>query len=186
MQAPVACEIQAWRSFGQLSGAQPSAWIWAWSWDPLKLMRRHPPHHLSPAWAKHPAGLDPEAGLGRSKSPQQRSVQAGKPVNSEQVSCSFSSIALTRKPGNPRGLLAPIFGDSQGEIADSLCRIFEKLPFLGDCARRPGSIGTAWPVKRLYPRFESLSLRQQVSYINAKSPSGEICSTFPAVAGCTR
>src|SRR5712672_3812121 len=97
MQAPVACEIQAWRSFGQLSGAQPSAWIWAWSWDPLKLMRRHPPHHLSPAWAKHPAGLDPEAGLGRSKSPQQRSVQAGKPVNSEQVSCSFSSIALTPK-----------------------------------------------------------------------------------------
>src|SRR5258708_38874990 len=95
MQVPVACEILAWRSFGQLSGAQPSAWIWAWSWDPLKLMRRNPPHHLSPAWAKHPAGLDPEAGLGRSKSPQQRSVQAGKPVNSEQVSCSFSSNALT-------------------------------------------------------------------------------------------
>src|SRR5258705_10867467 len=80
MQARVACEIQAWGSFEQLSGAQPSAWIGAWSWDPLKLMRRHPPHHLSPAWAKHPAGLDPEAGLGRSKSPQQRSVQAGKPV----------------------------------------------------------------------------------------------------------
>src|SRR5450830_1709829 len=26
-------------------------------------MRRHPPHHLSPARAKHPAGLDPEARL---------------------------------------------------------------------------------------------------------------------------
>src|SRR5260221_1879817 len=102
MQAPVACEIQAWGSFEQLSGAQPSAWIWTWSWDPLKLMRRHPPHHLSPAWAKHPAGLDPEAGLGRSKSPQQRSVQAGKPVNSEQVSCSFSSIALTPNASRSR------------------------------------------------------------------------------------
>src|SRR5260221_7636283 len=62
-------------------------------------MRRHPPHHLSPALAKHPAGLDPEAGLGRSKSPQQRSVQAGKPVNSEQVSCSFSSIAFDQACG---------------------------------------------------------------------------------------
>jgi hypothetical protein len=26
-------------------------------------MRRHPPHHLSPARAKHPAGLDSEARL---------------------------------------------------------------------------------------------------------------------------
>src|SRR6266404_2883245 len=95
MQAPVGGEIQAWRSFEQLSGAQPSAWIWAWSWDALMLIRRYPPNQLRPAWAKHPAGLDPEAGLGRSNSPQQRSVQAGKPVNSEQVSCSFSSIALT-------------------------------------------------------------------------------------------
>jgi hypothetical protein len=33
-------------------------------------MRRHPPHHLSPARANHPAGQDPEARLIRSKSPQ--------------------------------------------------------------------------------------------------------------------
>src|SRR5258708_5475747 len=47
--------------FGRVSGPQPLAWIWAWSWDPPRFMRRHPPHHLSPAWAKHPAGPDPEA-----------------------------------------------------------------------------------------------------------------------------
>src|ERR1700675_4163745 len=63
MQPPIACETQAWRSFGRLSWSQPSAWIWTWSWDPLRFMRRHPPHHLSPAQAKHPAGPDPEARL---------------------------------------------------------------------------------------------------------------------------
>jgi hypothetical protein len=41
-----------------------------------RFMRRHPPHHLSPARANRPAGLDPEASLSRSKSPQQRSDQA--------------------------------------------------------------------------------------------------------------
>src|SRR5258705_2272985 len=55
---------------------------------------RHPPHHLSPAWAKDPAGLPPEARLGRSKSPQQRSDPTQRPVNSEQDSCSYSSIGL--------------------------------------------------------------------------------------------
>jgi hypothetical protein len=49
--------------------------------------RRHPPHHLSPAPAKRQAGPDPEAGLSRFKSPQQRSVQARMPVNSEQDCC---------------------------------------------------------------------------------------------------
>src|SRR5712664_1307922 len=34
------------------------------------------------------------------------------------------------------------FRHSQGEIADSLRRTFGKLPFLGDCGRRPGSICT--------------------------------------------
>ena len=60
MLAPIACGKQAWRSFGRLSGSQPSVWFWAWLWDPLKFMRRHPPHHLSPARANHPAGQDPE------------------------------------------------------------------------------------------------------------------------------
>src|SRR4029077_17645662 len=91
MLASIACVKRAWRSLGRLSGSQPSAWFWAWSWeDPLKFMRRHPPHHLSPAQANHPAGQDPEASLSRPKSPQQRSNQARKPVNSEQSCCSYA------------------------------------------------------------------------------------------------
>jgi hypothetical protein len=40
-----------------------------------------------PRPGKRQAGPDPEAGLSRSKSPQQRSVQARMPVNSEQDCC---------------------------------------------------------------------------------------------------
>jgi hypothetical protein len=40
------------------------------------------------------------------------------------------------------------FRHSQSGIADSLQRKFEKLPFLGDCDRRPGSIRTVWPSLR--------------------------------------
>src|SRR5258706_11390816 len=65
MLASIACVKRAWRSFGRLSGSQPSPWFWAWSWDPLKFMRRHPPHHLSPAQANYPAGQDHEARLNR-------------------------------------------------------------------------------------------------------------------------
>src|SRR6202158_3432393 len=77
---------------------KPSAWrswpsIWAWSWDPLKFMRRHPPHHLSPARASYRTGPDPEARLSRPKSPQQRSNQARKPVISEQDSCSLALMS---------------------------------------------------------------------------------------------
>jgi hypothetical protein len=61
MQAPIACEARTWQSFRRLIGSQLSAWIWAWSWDPLRFAQRHPPHHLSPAWVNHPAGQDPKA-----------------------------------------------------------------------------------------------------------------------------
>jgi hypothetical protein len=37
------------------------------------------------------------------------------------------------------------FGHSRSEMADSLWRPFEKLPFLRDCGRRPGSIYAARP-----------------------------------------
>jgi hypothetical protein len=40
-----------------------------------------------PRPGKRQAGPDPEAGLSRPKSPQQRSVQARMPVNSEQDCC---------------------------------------------------------------------------------------------------
>lgn len=36
------------------------------------------------------------------------------------------------------------FQDFRSQIADSLRRIFEKLPFFGDGGRRPGSICTVW------------------------------------------
>jgi hypothetical protein len=54
----------------------------------LRLMRRHPPHHLGPARGKSPAGHVPER-LQPPRSPQQRSDQAQKPVHSEQENCSF-------------------------------------------------------------------------------------------------
>src|SRR5260370_19653746 len=98
MQAPTACAPPTWRSFGRLSGLRPSAWIWVWSWGSSEVCATPTLHHLSPARAIHPAGPDPEAGLSRPKSPQQRSVQARKPVVSEQDRCSFSSIALTPNP----------------------------------------------------------------------------------------
>jgi len=54
-------------------------------------MRRHPPHHLSPARAKRRQGKTPKRAFAASKSPQQRSDQTDKPVKSEQDNCSFDS-----------------------------------------------------------------------------------------------
>jgi hypothetical protein len=42
------------------------------------------------------------------------------------------------------------FTQSQSEIADSLWRIFEIFPFLGDSDRRLGSIYTAWREPQSY------------------------------------
>src|SRR5258708_768494 len=47
-----------------------------------------------PRPGKHPAGQDPEAGLSRSKSPQQCSDQTRKPVISEQENCSSRSYPI--------------------------------------------------------------------------------------------
>jgi hypothetical protein len=52
-------------------------------------MRRHPPHHLSPARQNNPAGQKPKARRTRTKPPHQRSDQTRKPVKSEQDSCSL-------------------------------------------------------------------------------------------------
>jgi hypothetical protein len=66
------------------------------------------------------------------------------------------SLILVERPANG-GLLrighqspGSDFGHSRSEIADSLRRTFEKLPFLGDCGRRPGSICTAWPRRQSF------------------------------------
>jgi hypothetical protein len=50
-----------------------------------EVVRRHPPHHLSPAEQTTRQGAIPEARLSRSKSPQQRSDQGRKPVISEKI-----------------------------------------------------------------------------------------------------
>src|SRR6478672_1151819 len=94
MLAPIACGKRAWRSFGRLSGSQPSVWFWAWSWDPLKFMRRHPPHHLSPARANHPAGQDPEARLSRP------SHHSNAPISPESQSILSKIVALTPSNGS--------------------------------------------------------------------------------------
>jgi hypothetical protein len=78
---------RVWWPFGRLSGSQPSAWIWAWSWGPLRFARRHPPHHLSPTWQITRQGGTPKPALGRPGRPQQRSIPARKPVSSEQDRC---------------------------------------------------------------------------------------------------
>src|SRR5258706_4040668 len=88
MQAPIACEMLAWQSFGRLNGSRLSAWFWAWSWEPPRFMRRHPPHHLSPARVNRPAGLDPEARLSR---PSHRS---NAPIRNESQSFLSKKIAL--------------------------------------------------------------------------------------------
>src|SRR6266446_2219164 len=48
MPVQVACGIRTCWTFVKPSAWRPWSSIWAWSWDPLKFMRRHPPHHLSP------------------------------------------------------------------------------------------------------------------------------------------
>src|SRR5258705_8387897 len=56
-----------------------------------EVMRRHPPHHLSPARAKPRQGKTPKRAFATSKSSQQRSDRTRKPVKSEQDNCSFDS-----------------------------------------------------------------------------------------------
>jgi hypothetical protein len=56
-----------------------------------EVMRRHSPHHLSPARAKPRQGKTPKRAFAHSKSPQQRSDRTRKPVKSEQDNCSFDS-----------------------------------------------------------------------------------------------
>jgi hypothetical protein len=55
-----------------------------------------------------------------------------------------------RSPGSP-------FGRFQGEIANSLPRIIEIFPFLGDGDRRLSSICTVWPTLQCNARKFSLS-----------------------------
>ena len=58
---PTAQEALVFGPFAPIIGEWPWVSILAWSWDPLKVKRRHPPHHLSPAQANHPAGQVPRS-----------------------------------------------------------------------------------------------------------------------------
>jgi hypothetical protein len=132
MRAPIVRAIWVCWSFELLSGSQPSAWVWAWSWDPLRFARRHPPHDLSPARAKRPAGQDPKARLSRPKSRQQRSDQARKPVNSEQDSCSLVPISEV--------FVAPVHNESEAPIHSDKCLLFglSRCPVLRDAGSAGG------------------------------------------------
>jgi hypothetical protein len=57
-------------------------------------MRRHPPHHLSPARAIHPAGQDPEAHLSRP------SHHSNAPIKPEGQSILSKIVALTPSKGS--------------------------------------------------------------------------------------
>jgi len=73
-------------------------------------MRRHPPHHLSPARANHPAGQDPEARLAAP------SHHSNAPINTESQSFLSKKVALTERiAARSSGLVAsdirfPILG----------------------------------------------------------------------------
>ena len=78
-------------------------------------------------------------------------------------------LILSERPAN--GGLSRIGVQSPGsnsvqslsEIADSLWRTFEKLPFSRDCGRRPGSICTAWPLWHGIVRFADAPKRGRAS-----------------------
>ena len=78
------------------------------------------------------------------------------------------SLILAERPANggllriSHEFLGSDIGHSRSEIADSLRQIFEKLPFLGDCGQRPGSICTAWPKwSRYLPRSPTTGCRNR-------------------------
>src|SRR5260370_16354779 len=102
MQAPIACVARALRSFGRLSGSQPSAWFWAWSWDPLKFMRRQPPHHLSPARANHTAGSDPEPRLSRPSHHSNAPIKAESQSILSKIVARSPSLSPASGPRPPR------------------------------------------------------------------------------------
>ena len=66
-------------------------------------MRRHPPHHLSPARANHPAGQDPEARLSRP------SHHSNAPISPESQSILSKIVALTPSVAEARfGVVEPV------------------------------------------------------------------------------
>jgi hypothetical protein len=103
-------------------------------------MRRHPPHHLSPARAIHPAGQDPEAHLSRP------SHHSNAPIKPEGQSILSKIVALTPSKGS--------FGKSFS-ASTALGTVFQSTIFRGilpACRARAEGEGEIAPV-----RFVSLS-----------------------------
>jgi hypothetical protein len=71
------------------------------SWDPQKLVRRYPPHHLGPARTKRPAGQDPEGRLSRP------SHHSNAPIKPESQSI-LSKISGSASRSIRRPLLAEV------------------------------------------------------------------------------
>src|SRR5260370_33716291 len=84
MKAPAECETWTYWWIVKWSGPQPLASIWVWSWDPLRFVRRHPPHHLSPAEQTTRQGVILWGVSAAPQPAQQRSDQGRKPVISAQ------------------------------------------------------------------------------------------------------
>src|SRR5260370_38606051 len=61
--------------------------FWVCSGNPLRFVRRHPPHHLSPAEQTTRQGVIQRAPRTAPEPAQQRSDQGQKPVISEQDNC---------------------------------------------------------------------------------------------------
>jgi hypothetical protein len=101
-----------------------------------EVMRRHPPHHLSPAGAKPRQGKTAKRAFASSKSSQQRSDRIRKPVKSEQDSCSFDGNHALHAVGpncNSRWGGAASFGPSgaerlalSGDPVDQTCSIHQR------------------------------------------------------------
>src|SRR6202140_1130456 len=106
-----------------------------------EVMRRHPPHHLSPARAKPRRGKTPKRAFATSKSPQQRSDRTRKPVKSEQDSCSFDGNHALHTVGSnciPAGAVL-LLSVPAGQSAE-LCRAIRRATVgaAGFADRLPG------------------------------------------------
>src|SRR5258707_3804525 len=99
MKAPAECETWTYWWIVKWSGPQPLASIWVWSWDPLRFVRRHPPHHLSPAEQTTRQGVILWGASAAPQPAQQRSDHGRKPVISAQTVAGGECASAKHGPG---------------------------------------------------------------------------------------
>jgi hypothetical protein len=88
-----------------------------------------------------------------SKSSKANAVKKARAGRGSSGHNSLPNPANSRLSKIPARSLVSKFAQSQGEIVDSLWRIFEIFPFLRDAVRRPGAIVTAWCGRQSYLTF---------------------------------